>query len=133
MTLGNIWIVDDNEIDVLIGTKTVERYDSTINVRSFVRAQDALEVLETMLKASEKLPDLIFLDLYMPLLDGWQFLRAFKTMTASQKHEMRIIVTSSTPNEKEIPQQTEFSEVVGHIIKPIDVHRLKEVREKFFA
>lgn len=133
LTLGDIWIIDDNEIDVLIGTKTLERYDSTIKVRSFMKAQEALQVLRDTLASQTKLPELIFLDLYMPLVDGWQFLQEFKKIMAGVSHQLRIIVTSSTPNEKEIPKKTEYPEVVGHIIKPIDLNRLKEIREQFFS
>lgn len=133
VSLSEIWIIDDNEIDVLIGSKTLERYDANIAVRSFTRPNEALQTLNEALKNQTKLPELIFLDLYMPLIDGWQFLQQFKQVMKGDTDSVRVIVTSSTPNEKEIPKQADYPEVIGHIIKPIEVKRLQEIRALFFA
>lgn len=133
VNLSEIWIIDDNEIDVLIGAKTLERYDANIAVRSFTKPNEALQTLTDALKNQTKLPELIFLDLYMPLIDGWQFLQQFKQVMGGNTDKVRVIVTSSTPNEKEIPKQIDHPEVIGHIIKPIEIKRLQEIREQFFV
>jgi CheY-like chemotaxis protein len=127
--LDEIWIIDDNDIDVLIGAKTLERYDANIRVRSFTKAIEALKTLQETINTQAKLPDLIFLDLYMPLVDGWQFLEEAKKLLAKNSQQIRVVVTSSTPNEKEIPKHAEYPEVVGHIIKPIELTRLQEIRD----
>jgi len=135
-TLQEIWIIDDNDIDVLIGTKTVERYDSTIIVHSFTKPTEALNLLkQKTVQAGNKLPDLIFLDLYMPLIDGWQFLKEFQNIMANAQTnptKIQIVVTSSTPNEREIPKHSEYAEVIGHIMKPIDIERVKKIKNDFF-
>ena len=132
--LKEIWIIDDNDIDVLIGAKTLERYDSSIQVKSFTKPLEALKVLQEKANhAIDTLPDLIFLDLYMPLVDGWQFLKEFEKIMEHHKHTVKIIVTSSTPNEQDIPKPAQHAEVLGHILKPLAIENIKQMREKFFA
>ncbi len=134
-SLKNVWIIDDNDIDVLIGSKTLERFDANIKVQSFTKPMEALRLLQTcVVESPQDLPDLIFLDLYMPLIDGWQFLTEFeKQMTQSKQQATRIVVTSSTPNERDIPKSVDHPKVIGHILKPIALDSIKEMQTRFFV
>ena len=70
-------IVDDNEFDCYITSKLINSFDSSIDIMEFNSSTTAIEYLEEYQSDLKKLPSLIFLDIYMPILDGFKFIERF--------------------------------------------------------
>lgn len=68
---------------------------------------------------SELLPDVIFLDINMPIMNGWQFLDEFKKMQNSIDKNITIYLVSSSFDDRDISRSKDYAEVTDYIIKPV--------------
>src|SRR5258708_39696439 len=90
-----VMLIDDNEIDNLINQKMIEAASITDNIYTHTGANSAIEFLKNMEKmdvAEKVFPDVIFLEIDMPLIDGFQFLDEFETLSALTRKNCRIVM-----------------------------------------
>ena len=114
-----IYLIDDDEIFVFVLTKLLHksgRFGQMTNIRN---GQDAIEMLQKQYAENKKLPDLIFLDLNMPVLDGWQFLDEVEKLPFKQALEIHII--SSSIDVREIEKSKEYTTVKSFVSKPVSL------------
>lgn len=77
--ISSVMIIDDEPVNNFICRRTIEHFDPSIEIMEFEKAKDALQFFEQQSKQkNQKLPDVVFLDLNMPLMDGWTFLEHYK-------------------------------------------------------
>src|SRR5689334_7914081 len=90
----SVLLIDDNELDILVNNKIIENAGFAEGTASFNSAQDALN----MFKSTEvnALPDLIFLDIMMPVMDGFAFLDEFAKLSQEVKKKCKIIMLSTS-------------------------------------
>ena len=84
-------ILDDNEFDCYITSKLIMSHDDSIEIMEFNSSLTAIQYLEEYQDDLEKLPKLIFLDIYMPILDGFEFIEKFNTLSDTVKSFTRIL------------------------------------------
>ena len=89
-----VMLVDDNEIDNLINQKMIEAADIAENIFTHTGARSAIEFLKNVEKLDKKgsmlLPDVIFLDIDMPLMDGFQFIDEFEKLSYGTKKNVAL-------------------------------------------
>ena len=76
----NTLIIDDSEIDVLVNRRLMEIISFSENVTVMHTAEDALRYLKEECASSKYVPDLIFLDIYLPGMTGYEFIEEFKKL-----------------------------------------------------
>lgn len=127
-----VMLIDDNEIDNLINQKMIEA--SSISEHIFIHsgARSAIEFLKNVEKLAKGpiglyLPELIFLDIDMPLMDGFQFLDEFEKLSDSIKEHCKIIMLTSSLNPQDMNKAKKNKFVMKYLNKPLTQDNLKKL------
>ena len=110
------YIVDDDAIFVHLLKKIVSKIDNFKEIKHLKNGYEALCNLKLLDSENAKFPDVIFLDLNMPILDGWQFLDELEKLPF--KNRLTIYIVSSTIDNNEIKNYKNYSSVKNFISKP---------------
>ncbi|SHM69804.1 Response regulator receiver domain-containing protein [Chitinophaga jiangningensis] len=114
-----IFIVDDDPIHQQIAKIMIERQGISSNIRVFSDAQEVLDYFRENTNVAAALPDLILLDLNMPVMDGWEFLDEYATFQAELPKSIKIFVLTSSIDEKDKERVRSYAFVSGYLTKPL--------------
>jgi len=116
------WLIDDDPIFVFALSKMLKRLNLFSEITVFENGKAALDVIE---QDPSRIPDVIFLDLNMPIMDGWQFLEKIEGTQFVNKIE--ILVLSSTVDPHDIDRIGKHSKIKTFLPKPISLDKLQHV------
>ncbi|MEJ7691972.1 response regulator [Daejeonella sp.] len=117
--MSKVFIIDDDPIHQRIAQIMIAKHELFDGYSSYTEAELALECLRNNVKNTDELPDVILLDLNMPVMDGWDFLEAFERFQAELSKSIRIFIVTSSVDEKDKLRSQTFSFVKGFISKPL--------------
>ena len=127
--LSCILLVDDDYEDNVFHKLIISRMNIA---ESIEEVNDGIEALD-YLKKSKAPPELIFLDINMPRMNGWEFLEEYKDLDAEQKAKTIIMMLSTSSNPDEIRKARKIAEVSGFKTKPLSKEMMVEILEDFFS
>ncbi|MCM8569529.1 response regulator [Gramella jeungdoensis] len=123
------WIVDDDPIFLYYMRRIMRSLDAFEDVKICENGREALKDLKKASKIDNRsIPNLIFLDLNMPVMDGWQFLDELQKMEKSKDIIIYIVTSSVDPSDKEKASAYDFVE--DYIVKPLKADNLKNIISK---
>ena len=118
-------IIDDDPIFIFSAKKLMELADFCKGFIVFHNGKEALNHLNTIISSNEELPDVILLDLNMPVMDGWEFLEEF--IKIKSEKAITIYIVSSSIDPGDINKAKSYHNVNNYIVKPVTIDSLKSV------
>ena len=117
--MSKVFVIDDDPIHQRIAQIMIGKHELFDEFDSYTEAEFALEYLKENMDNSAHLPDVILLDLNMPVVDGWDFLEAFEKFQNNISKKIRVFIVTSSVDEKDRLRSQTFSFVKGFISKPL--------------
>ena len=127
--LDSILLVDDDADDNYFHQIIINKMNMVNQIDIAVNGIDALAYLKNQ---NINPPDLIFLDLNMPKMNGWEFLEQYKHLDIAQKAKILILILTTSANPDDIKRAKEIKEVTGFETKPLTKELLTEILEQNF-
>jgi CheY-like chemotaxis protein len=128
--LNTVCVIDDDKIYSFAIKHIINRSGITENIILFHNGRVAMDFFHQQVQEQHSLPDVILLDLNMPVLDGWQFLEEFETIKTSLKKTIPIYIVSSSIDEEEHSRAKAIESVNDFITKPITVSILQKIHNQ---
>ncbi len=126
-TLELVMLVDDNDTDNFISKRIIEitNFAKIVIVKS--SGKSALDYLEENKENVGNIPKIIFLDINMPIVDGFVFLYEFEKFSDTVKDHCKVIILSSSDNKRDIDKIVNNDYVIKFITKPLTEASLEEI------
>ena len=122
-----ICLIEDDPAFMYLARLIVQTVDNTADILSFDDGSQAFKFLEKNKTDFSSLPDVIFLDLNMPYMDGWAFLDAYDTIKNDFSKTIPIYILSSSISESDISRAASNPLVVEFMSKPFEEQKLAEI------
>ncbi|ABZ95350.1 Receiver protein of a two-component response regulator [Leptospira biflexa serovar Patoc strain 'Patoc 1 (Ames)'] len=119
-----ICIIDDDKIYQFTTKKIIANAGITVEVLIFSDAENALSFFQEESDNVSQLPDIVFLDINMPFMDGWQFLEAVEPLLSKFPKPIRIYLVSSSVDDADTERAAKIPYVSGYIFKPFTKEKL---------
>jgi CheY-like chemotaxis protein len=133
--LNCILLIDDDEPTNFLNRLTLEQAGCSRHIRVARSGQEALDYLrncrEDVVEAFPR-PDLIFLDINMPAMDGWEFLEHYRSLPVDRKADIVLIMLTTSLNPDDEIRTREIPEVTGFENKPLSQPRVDRLLKKYF-
>jgi len=132
--LDTICIIDDDNIYTMLLKKTISKFDVCYRVESFNNGKIAFESLKQRIEeGGATLPDVIFLDVNMPVLDGWMFVEEFYKLYNTGLKKVLIYVVSSSIAVEDRNKAKSNPNIQDYLVKPISGSTLQEIVATFHS
>lgn len=124
---NKVMVIDDNKIDLFIINKIIERTYFSKEVLTCQSAKEALDHLSNQNIIAEEVPSVIFLDINMPEMNGFEFLDAFAQLNSTLINNIAVIMLTSSQNPEDIQKANDNPYVVFYLHKPLTIAKLDAI------
>lgn len=118
----HIHLIDDDQPFCFIARKILFRSNLDADMQISINGKAALEYLEFVSKSPElRYPDIIILDINMPVMNGWDFLNDFRKLKQQFDEQIPVLVLSSSVDPEDKKKALSYDEVSDYISKPLTI------------
>jgi len=128
-----VMLIDDHQPTNILHRIAIENTGFVENIIIYKKAYNALNYLKNSAKKDYILPSIIFLDINMPGMNGWEFLQAYKQLDDSKRSHTLLLMLSTSTHPDDLSKAEEEEIVQDYIYKPLDEKLMAEVVQKYFV
>lgn len=126
--LRSVLLIDDDHINNFIVVSKLKHLNLVTNINCVENGRQGIEfIAKSINEGPDNLPQLIFLDINMPVMDGWDFLEEFEKFDEEHKSQMFIYMVSSSVYNEDIERSKKYPSVKVFISKPLVKERIAEI------
>lgn len=125
--IENLWIIDDDPMASFYIKRLAELGELANIITIYDKARGAIDYLQQHKHCEDQLPDVILLDIYMPEMDGWTFLKVFDETRLEFSKSIDIFIISSSDHLKDINKARSIPHVKAYLQKPVTLEVLKNL------
>ncbi len=129
----NACIIDDDEIFRFILKKHIKNQNLAENILCFENGREALEYMKANRLENDNLPDVIFLDINMPIMDGWDFVVEYNELKKQIVKDATVFMISSSVDDRDINRAIDSDVISEYVAKPVDKQRISDLMSKSFV
>ncbi len=119
-----VFLVDDDKLFVFLTRKTINATNLVTGIQEFNDGEQAIDYLKQIVGNTDLLPDIIFLDLSMPIMDGWGFLKEYMLLAPQIEKKIKVYIFTSSISPHDVERAKGIGVVTDFIVKPL-------LKEKF--
>ncbi|MEY5049373.1 MAG: hypothetical protein RLZZ175_2732 [Bacteroidota bacterium] len=125
--INSIFVIDDDDICQYIAVSIIEHSELVKHTKVFNNGKEAIIYLENNCQILENIPEIILLDLTMPVMDGWEFIENYIKLKPRIGKKVYIYIISSSINPYDFERAKNISEVSDYIVKPLTLEGFTEL------
>jgi CheY-like chemotaxis protein len=122
-----IYVIDDDDTYQFIAKRIIEESCSTREIKGFLNGFDAFQSLKSAIDQPHLIPEIILLDLTMPVMDGWQFLDQYILLAPKLGKKIILYVVSSSVDPIDVEKARSIEQVSDYIVKPITKEKFTDL------
>ena len=123
--MKNVLLVDDDDIFNFLNAKTLQSLGFVNDIHTALNGKQAIDLFNDYFGGSKPLPDIILLDLNMPIMDGFSFLEAFRRLDLPGKDQVRVVIVTSSDSPNDIKRAKDLG-VNQYLTKPLEAESLRK-------
>lgn len=124
MTKKSVLLVDDDQVFNLLNQKTLQLLDLANEIHTARNGKEALDLINDYYRGAKTIPEVILLDLNMPIMDGFSFIEAFQKLEVPNKERVLIIIVTSSRDPKDLKRAKELG-ITSYLSKPLTEQDLR--------
>ena len=125
-----VMIIDDSRLNLLVGSFMITENNFGKKVLEYSVASEALKYLQNNKDNFSALPEVIFVDLYMPIMSGFEFMEEYDKLSPALKNHCAVYIISSSTDNEDIVRSHNDKNVVSFQVKPITMEFLDSILGK---
>jgi CheY-like chemotaxis protein len=133
--IQSLFIIDDDPVTIKICELVIGNAKFAQKITTFVNGKVAIDFFSNYFEKKKKgetvdpSPELILLDLNMPVMDGWEFAENFIRKYSSRLPETKIAILSSSVNPQDFMKSQQYDEIIDFIHKPLMIDLAEELKQ----
>ena len=129
----NACIIDDDEIFRFILEKQIKNQNLAENIMCFENGREAIDYIKTNRLENDSLPDVIFLDINMPTMDGWDFVTEYNEVKKQLIKDATVFMISSSVDDRDIRRANDSGIITEYVTKPVDKQQIHDLMKKDYV
>ena len=130
--LKSVLLIDDDEATNFLHQLIIKKSGLTENINIARDGKEALRYLTSVIEGKHALPELIFLDINMPIMDGWEFLDEYQKLPLSGSNKPVLLILTASENPADEKRARDYLAVSGFLNKPLTVEVLQDIPGTYF-
>jgi len=123
-------LVDDDNLNNMLSKLFIKRTLPNIEIVDFTLPEKGFHYMETAFTFDKPIPSILLLDINMPIMDGWEFLKKYSLLDKKIQEQITVYILSSSVDKKDQDFSADHKNVKRYLVKPITLEAIKKIYEE---